>query len=81
MVLPQPMGPAGLSLAELQRRSLFSLVEKAEAETMAVLRPDPATGPPTQHVGQTSTQKDIVKNKHKHKETSKKWRPCRDWVR
>ena len=60
MVLPQPMGPAALSLAELQSRSLFSLVEKAEAEAMAVLRPDPA-GPPTQHAGQTSTQKDIVK--------------------
>ena len=67
LLLPQPMGPAGLSLAELQRRSLFSLVENAEAEAMAVLRPDPATGPPTQHVGQTSTQKDIVKNKHKSK--------------
>ena len=39
-----------------RRRSPFWLVEEAEAEAMAVLRPDPATGPPTQHVGQTSTQ-------------------------
>ena len=35
----------------------------------------------TRRTNLNTEKKDIVKNKHKHKETSKKWRPCRDWVR